>query len=116
MLPNFECSMNIWDPKYSNCNVPENIMSNYTVNIAIHTPTYMREQAEFMYRLKMFIKNCNKGTFKQPMLGKLISIDSSAKSLHMEVARMSSRRKAHGLASIVEWIIILLLRPPPPID
>ena len=46
MLPNFECSMNIWDPKYSNCNVPENIMSNYTVNIAIHTPTYMREQAE----------------------------------------------------------------------
>ena len=70
MLPNFECSMNIWDPKYSNCNVPENIMSNYTVNIAIHTPTYMREQAEFMYRLKMFIKNCNKGTFKQPMLGK----------------------------------------------
>ena len=70
MLPNFECAMNIWDTKYNSCAAPENIVPNYTVNIAVHTPNYMREQSEFMYRLKMFIKNYNKGTFKQPMLGK----------------------------------------------
>lgn len=70
MLPNFECAMNIWDTQFNNCAAPENIVPNYTVNIAIHTPNYMREQSEFMYRLKMFIKNYNKGTFKQPMLGK----------------------------------------------
>ena len=62
--------MNIWDPKYSTCDAPENLVDNYTVNIAIHTPTYMQEQSEFMYRLKLYIKSYTKGTFKQPTLGK----------------------------------------------
>ena len=70
MLPTFECSLNIWDPKYNNCVVPENVVENYKINIAVHTPSYMREQSEFMYRLKLFLKSYNKGVFKQPMLGK----------------------------------------------
>ena len=70
MLPNFECSMNIWDTQYNHCSIPENNAPNYTLSFAGHTPQYAREQSEFMYRLKLFIKNRNVGSFKQPMLGK----------------------------------------------
>lgn len=70
VLPNFKCSLNIWDIQYSNCQCPENIQNNYTISLAGRTPQYSREQADFMYRLKQFLKNNNMGTFKQPMLGK----------------------------------------------
>lgn len=70
MIPNFECSKNIWDTQYNNCQYPENLQNNYTISLSGRTPQYSREQADFMYRLKVFIKNRNMGTFKQPMLGK----------------------------------------------
>lgn len=36
LLPNFECSMNIWDDnKYNNCNIEENVDVNYVINLAV---------------------------------------------------------------------------------
>lgn len=70
MLPTFECSMNIWDTQFNNCQVPEVIQNNYTISFNSRTAQYVREQTEFMNRLKLFIKNKNLGAFKQPMLGK----------------------------------------------
>ena len=70
MLPNFECCMNVWDTQYNHCSIPENNVPNYTISLSGHTPQYGREQSDFMYRLKLYIKNRNIGSFKQPMLGK----------------------------------------------
>ena len=70
MLPTFECSMNIWDPQYNRCSIPANHEPNYTISLAGRTPQYAREQSDFMCRLKLYIKQRNMGTFKQPMLGK----------------------------------------------
>ena len=70
MLPTFECSMNIWDTHFNSCQVPEVIQNNYTISFCSRSPQYLREQTEFMNRLKGFIKSKNLGGFKQPMLGK----------------------------------------------
>ena len=36
LLPNFECSMNIWDDnKYNNCTIEEHVDPNYVINLSV---------------------------------------------------------------------------------
>ena len=40
LLPHFECSMNIWDDnKYNSCLIEENVDVNYSINLAVGSPS-----------------------------------------------------------------------------